>query len=212
MGRRSSAVKQSLQADPVCDKIQRENRINCCYDGPAFLLRRKGAGRFCFMNERKFKPSFYIFCFLILLALWLISQAETAGAQQPNPQACNSMTETLLPLIESKQQDQMIYSGRLFQGLPTHSEIPATSAIPDQAYNQPTDQPISWVEFLGADMPAEMPCRYTIMVYDSPEGSGYDVTIEYVTASRGRDPVVCNRVEARGAKARGRGKDWTCGE
>lgn len=160
---------------------------------------------------RRLPGWFYFFGFLLLLILFILSSIESADAQQPNPQACDAMVTDLIPLITQKQEEHFIFYGSLFQGLPTHIDPPANSVEPDNAYTHPTDQPVTWYEFLGEDMPDKMPCRFTIDIYDGPNGRGYDVIIEYADSTmRQPDPVVCNRIESKGAQSRGRGKGWSC--
>lgn len=164
------------------------------------------------MNDRRFPNWFYFFGFLLLLILFVLSSIESADAQQPNPMACDMLANQLLPVIADKQEQHFIFYGSFFQGLPTHQEPPVSQSVPDNAYAHPTDQPITWYEFLGNDMPDTMPCSFRIDIYDGQNGRGYDVTIEYsdTTARAAREPVLCNRVESAGAQSRGRGKGWSC--
>lgn len=164
------------------------------------------------MNTRVLPLSFYISIAFILVCLAVIDSVEASPAKQPNPLSCDLMMDNLLPIIEQKQLDHYIYHGSFFQGLPTHNDPPSGNEQPDNAFSFPTDQPITWYEFLGADMPVEMPCRLTINVYDGENGRGYDVVIEYSDIVRGRQPagVVCNRVDSIGAKSKGRNRSWEC--
>ena len=66
--------------------------------------------------------------------------------------------------------------GRFFQGLVTHSEVPAADAAPDRAADHPTDQAESWLDMGG--LPPLMRSRLRIDIYEGPRGHGYTVMLE----------------------------------
>lgn len=167
--------------------------------------------------SRNFPFWFYAACF-VLAGLFIALDKNNVEAQRepeanvPNPLACDMMVDDLLPIIDERQLAHYVYYGYFFQGLPTHLEAPNTLSEPDNAYTHPTDQPSTWYEFLGDDMPDMMPCSLTIDVYDGDNGRGYDVIISYSDNVSGRQPagVVCDRIDSTGAQSRGRSKSWQC--
>lgn len=162
------------------------------------------------INDRKFPWWFYLVGFVLLALLALVNRVD---AQQPNPMACDAMANDLIPVIEDRQLDFFSFHGYFFQGLPTHTTPPNTQSFPDNAYTHPTDQPITWYEFLLDDMPDNMPCSFRIDTYDGPTGRGYDIVLEYSDQSRAQQLVVCARTESRGAQSRERGRGtrgWSC--
>ena len=77
--------------------------------------------------------------------------------------------------------------GRYFQGLQSHSVIPAdgTATPPDRLTTRPTDQPDTLTSFWeGAGLPAQTPYAITVNVYDGPDGRGFEVVYSAVIAGQ----------------------------
>lgn len=74
--------------------------------------------------------------------------------------------------IQSVQSDYHATHGRYWQGLRTHSVIPANGGedAPDIGTTTPTDQPDVWPGVLVANA---LPMALTIDTYDGPAGQGY---------------------------------------
>lgn len=86
--------------------------------------------------------------------------------------------------IQTRQAAYLARRGRYWQGLATHTLLPADGLElpPDRLGTRPTDQPETWAE-VGA-MPAIMPMSLTIDVYDGPQGQGYCATVRVTIGLR----------------------------
>jgi hypothetical protein len=73
------------------------------------------------------------------------------------------------------------HSGRYWQGLLSHTAIPAdgATATPDVGIRTPTDQPTVWPVGIRS---TALPCAIQIDCYDGPQGPGYQATV-YVLIS-----------------------------
>ena len=82
-----------------------------------------------------------------------------------------------LATIESGQAAYKKSNGRFFQGLPTHSVRPlnGAEAPPDRKDDKPTNQSEDWDDALP--LPATMPARLRIDIYEGPQGHGYTITL-----------------------------------
>ncbi len=79
-------------------------------------------------------------------------------------------------LITAQQEAYLAATSRYWQGLETHSVIPADGAAtaPDLAGQTPTDLPISWLDMRG--LPPEMSAALRCDAYAGPQGKGYVLT------------------------------------
>lgn len=79
-------------------------------------------------------------------------------------------------LIIAQQEAFLAATGSYWQGLETHSVIPANGAAtaPDLAGQTPTDQPFSWLDMQG--LPPEMSAALRCDIYAGPMGKGYVLT------------------------------------
>lgn len=88
-----------------------------------------------------------------------------------------------LPGLMAAQAAYYAANGTYFQGLPTHSEIPADGAElpPDRVDDHPTDQPVSWSDAAteySLSVPETMGSVLRIDVYDGPGGAGWVTVVE----------------------------------
>ena len=83
------------------------------------------------------------------------------------------------PYIESVQAQYFATHGRYFQGLSTHSVMPADGVeiAPDRGLERPSDQAEGWLDV--GQLPAQMLSQMEINVYDSSIGRGYFVVLEF---------------------------------
>ncbi len=86
-------------------------------------------------------------------------------------------------LIAARQEAKLLL-GHYWQGLPSHSVVPAYTGMVDaaatggQLTSSPSDQPATWLDVLPEVQTDKVPGRVTIDVYNSPSGKGWTLTIE----------------------------------
>lgn len=104
-----------------------------------------------------------------------------AASLQPTPAQIRNAVDTWLSnrwsAIQTMQANYLAAHGRYWQGLKTHSVRPADGAetAPDLLNDKPTDQAHRWSDVFT--LPATMPARVTINVYDGPQGRGYEAIV-----------------------------------
>jgi hypothetical protein len=87
------------------------------------------------------------------------------------------------PTVVARQQNFFANRGRYWQGLITHSLIPAHTnavdgdAIADRLNQSPTDQFENWVAVFPEWVIENLPCALKCDTYDGPQGKGYCATI-----------------------------------
>ena len=81
--------------------------------------------------------------------------------------------------IKAAQDAYFAAHGRYFQGVLTHTSIPAhtvavqNDAAPDNMAGHPTDQAETWNDFLPGIAGQSMPAALETHVYDGPDGPGW---------------------------------------
>lgn len=85
----------------------------------------------------------------------------------------DSAIATRWDLITAQQEALLQATGNYWQGLLTHSTIPADGAAipPDRAGEKPSGQPYSWLDLQG--LPSEMASALRCDSYAGPQGKGY---------------------------------------
>lgn len=83
---------------------------------------------------------------------------------------------TLWNAIQNKQDNYFLAHGRYWQGLRTHTVIPAdgNTVLPDIGAKTPTDQIDPWP---NAIINSTFPMALQIDCYDGPLGQGYEATV-----------------------------------
>jgi len=115
--------------------------------------------------------------------------AERRAPPTPSPSELMAKVDSLivqfLPTAISWQTTySATHGGRFFQGLRSHSVIPADGAdvAPDQLASHPTDQADTLASFWnGGRLPSKTPFAVTVNVYDGPDGRGFEVVISFVS-------------------------------
>lgn len=98
----------------------------------------------------------------------------------PTPDEIRAAIDTLLVAciveVETKQQQYKAAQDRHWQGLRTHSTIPADGAdtIPDRLHIKPSGVTASWDE-MGANLVTTKSCL-TVDEYQGPQGAGWVLT------------------------------------
>lgn len=144
---------------------------------------------------------------------------ETATPEPPAPlapEATVTVTPPILntvdqhlaqlwPIAKNKQDNYYATHGHYFQGLLTHSSLPADGlpAALDNALAHPTDQQDSWATFLEAQLPATMVYALRVDVYSGPAGEGWVATLYLLINGQ-----VWSRAGAVGPEAAQRVYDW----
>lgn len=105
-----------------------------------------------------------------------------AAAAPPTPALLQQFDLTIAALTPQLIAWQTSYAlahrGGYFQGLRSHSAIPAdgAAASPDRLTSKPTDQADTLTSFWeGAGLPAKTPFALSVNVYDGPQGRGFEV-------------------------------------
>lgn len=99
---------------------------------------------------------------------------------QPTPTAqdnADTFLNDFLAHIAARQDAYSAIHGKYFQGISTHSVVPADGfeTAPDLSV-KPTDQAEDWDD-IGFILPDTLPCAVEIHTYDGPLGKGYDVIL-----------------------------------
>lgn len=122
---------------------------------------------------------FLILTILLISANW--SHAETLNQLRNR---CNTFLTNKVPILVARQNTYASnHGGRFFQGLITHSSIPAhtTSTAGDAPGNRltfrPTDQIESWADILPEFNSENFAAAATIDVYNGPSGNGWFLTV-----------------------------------
>ena len=87
------------------------------------------------------------------------------------------------PIVRDRQIAYQAANGRNFQGLVTHTNLPAhltaafADAIGNLLANHPTDSPHNWIALLPEIAGIAIPAAIVIDNYGGPEGQGFVVTV-----------------------------------
>lgn len=110
--------------------------------------------------------------------------ASPALAQQTPRGKADAMWSNLASHVADRQAAYLATNGRYFQGIRTHSPVPAdgAGAAPDPS-RKPTDQAESWQD-AGFALPAAMPAALAVHVYDGPKGKGYTAILEVLVTGK----------------------------
>jgi hypothetical protein len=100
---------------------------------------------------------------------------------------CDAWIASRMPYFEAKQEAWIVSHGSYFQGLITHSTIPAdeVETSPNKLSSRPTDQAETWEDFLltapPINFPTSMSMALEFRVYTSVRGNGWDciATFDY---------------------------------
>lgn len=101
--------------------------------------------------------------------------------------AIDTRLAQLWSAIQTKENQYYAVHGHYWQGLRTHTILPAdgATALPDIGAMTPTDQPDSWPLTLRST-PIEM--ALVIDVYSGPLGEGYQASVWVMQAASGCGP------------------------
>jgi hypothetical protein len=100
--------------------------------------------------------------------------------------AIDAAVATLVTAINSAQVTYLAANGRYWQGLISHSTIPADggSVAADNLTAQPSDQSEDWNDFLGGSAPGSLPAALYVHTYKKPNGSqGYKIQKLFIYAA-----------------------------
>jgi len=92
--------------------------------------------------------------------------------------AIDTAVADLITAINAAQVTYLAANGKYWQGLLSHSVIPAdgNSVAADQLTQQPSDQSEDWNDFLGEDAPGTLPAAIYVHTYKKPTGvQGYRI-------------------------------------
>lgn len=124
---------------------------------------------------------------VVLLALLALSsspayaQVPEQGKKQGPPTLAyyDAQINVLLPRLAEFQGDYHNATGRYYQALRSHSEVPDVLSEPDHLSGKPTDQDEDLAYFWGrahAALPAKIGWAFSINTYSGPDGDGYVLT------------------------------------
>jgi len=140
------------------------------------------------MTGRRFSRTLPVFIVVAALALSPFPAAPArASALAPTPgeirAAIDARLAQLWPVVQAKEDSYFAAHGHYWQGLRTHTILPADGAllVPDIAARTPTDQPDPWpaaIKTIAIEM------ALVIDVYDGPFGQGYVASVWVMVGGR----------------------------
>jgi hypothetical protein len=80
----------------------------------------------------------------------------------------NQKIDVLLPKLEAFQREYIKNSPVFFQGLQTHSEVPALEKVGDRLNRKPADKALTWLDINIGEIAKELPFSVEIHEYVAP--------------------------------------------
>lgn len=154
-------------------------------------------------NVKRFSVMLFLLTILLVVSGRRITHAQTTLGQVRDK--VDQKLVLLWNVLLLRQIGHYQMYGSYFQGMITHSAIPAdgTDVIPDNWGSKPTDQMTNWLDFWGSDLPADLPMAIVIDTYSGPLGSGFTATV--YASYQG---IYYTRSKSIGPESRYRTKQW----
>jgi hypothetical protein len=91
----------------------------------------------------------------------------------------DTLLSTKFPQLQARQSVYFTNKGRYFQGISTNNTPVDPAEAAPILTRKPADQAESWTD-VGITMPATIPVRLWIDVYDGPNGKGWTLGAEVI--------------------------------
>lgn len=113
----------------------------------------------------------------------------------------DNLIATRFPALQTRQGIYFTNKGKYFQGISTNNTPTDPAEVAPNLTRKPTDQAESWSD-AGITLPATIPVKLWIDVYDGPKGKGWTLNAEVIIGAN------TFRTCVQGAGNESRAYDW----